>query len=147
MKSGAFGLSEDGGSIAGDRAAAPGLAGARLQNGGAPRSTSSAAMPAELRSMPAAYSTNLVASGQDGGSGGSAAISNEGPVDRVAVPSIHVFRDFQVEAGQTQHLPRRGQHPHATDPQVAQDLRADAVGAQHAGRGLDAILQRTDGLH
>src|SRR5262245_27765811 len=56
----------------------------------------------------------------------------------VLMLSIHVLHHFEIEARQAVHLFRRGQHAHACYPEVAQDLRADTVRAQH----LRACLRR-----
>src|SRR6185503_7391089 len=56
----------------------------------------------------------------------------------VLMLSIHVLHHFQIEARQTVHLFRRRQHAHARHAEIAQDLCADAVGAQH----LRASLRR-----
>src|SRR5688572_13362149 len=45
--------------------------------------------------------------------------------------SIHVLHHFEIEAGQTVHLLRRRQNAHSRHAEVTQDLRADAVRAQH----------------
>src|SRR5262245_10599537 len=45
--------------------------------------------------------------------------------------SLLVAGDFEAERGDAEELPRRRQHAHARDAEVAQDLRADPVGAQH----------------
>src|SRR5687767_10613760 len=50
--------------------------------------------------------------------------------------SIHVLDHFQAEARQAVHLLRGRQHTHPRYAQIAKDLRADAIGAQHTGAGL-----------
>src|SRR5690242_9915098 len=70
------------------------------------------------------------------------------PVMGAGVYLGHVAGDFQPEGGDTLQLFGRGQHLHARDAEVLEDLRADAVGAQHLRshgriRGmLDALPER-----
>src|SRR5215831_21119225 len=47
-----------------------------------------------------------------------------------------VAGDLELPPGHARHLARRGHEPHFADLQIAQDLRADAVGEQLAARGL-----------
>src|SRR5512139_1962118 len=63
---------------------------------------------------------------------------------------VDVFGHFEPEGREAVHLLRRAQHAHPGDAEVAQDLGADAVGAQHlrAARlaGRDGAVARTHRL-
>jgi hypothetical protein len=49
----------------------------------------------------------------------------------------NVAGDFEVEAGHARHPPRTGQQFHLADPEIAQDLRTDAVDARVPTRRPD----------
>ena len=49
--------------------------------------------------------------------------------------AVHVTGDFKIEGRETLQLLGRAQDPHAIQSQILEDLRADPVGAQHAGAG------------
>src|SRR5690606_22183452 len=66
---------------------------------------------------------------------------------------IDVFHDLEIEAGNTVHLLRRRQYSHALQAEVAQYLRADAVGLDNCftppplRKVVGSLRQRFDCLH
>ena len=57
--------------------------------------------------------------------------------------SLLVTGDLEAERRDAEELLRRGEHAHARDAKVAQDLGANAIGAEHrAARGIGAAVSR-----
>src|SRR5687767_15194560 len=68
-------------------------------------------------------------------------IASTSRVYQAAALSLLVSGDLEAERGDAEQLARRRKHAHAGDAEIAQDLRADAVGAQHrACRRVRAVL-------
>src|SRR5512144_1187348 len=63
--------------------------------------------------------------------------------------SIHVLGHFQAKGRQAVHLLRRAQHAHVAHAEVAQYLRANAVGAEHlrAACGVGSVQRAIRGAH
>src|SRR5688572_29809078 len=128
------------------RSNAPGTRTSSRRDLGAPRATSASTAPATRRSTTDSLkrdATSAMRRSPTRRSPSTMRIASTPRVYQAGQRSLLVSGDLEAECGDAEKLARRRQHAHAADAEVAQDLRADSVGAQHrAGRRVRALLVR-----
>src|SRR5688572_16525621 len=128
------------------RSNAPGTRTSSRRDLGAPRATSASTAPATRRSTTSSLkrdATSAMRRSPTRRSPSTMRIASTPRVYQARPRSLLVTGDLEAERGDAEQLARRRQHAHAGDAEVAQDLRADAVGAQHrARRRIRAVLVR-----